>query len=93
MEYIDAKGNLKSEDAMGLWVDKSEQVDQSSPDQQKTSVEPTGGHAKQQQRQRGQPRLAEGTERGNSKPDASPSCGPFPHKRLVMDSYSSSHVD
>ena len=31
--------------------------------------------------------------RGNSKPDASPTCGPFPHKLIVMDSYSSSHVD
>ena len=33
------------------------------------------------------------TKRGNSKPDASASRGPFPHKRMVVDSYSSSHVD
>ena len=33
------------------------------------------------------------TKRGNSEPDASPSCGPFQHKRTVMDSYSASHVD
>ena len=33
------------------------------------------------------------TKRGNSKQDASPSCGPFPHKWIVMDSYSSSQVD
>ena len=29
------------------------------------------------------------TKRGNSKPDASPSCGPFPQKRIVVDSYGS----
>ena len=34
-----------------------------------------------------------GTKRDNSKPDASPSCGPFLLERIVMDSYSSSHVD
>ena len=33
------------------------------------------------------------TKRGNSKPDASPFCGPFPRKRIVMDSDVSSHVD
>ena len=33
----------------GLWVDISEQAGQSSPDQQKTSLESTGGHARQQQ--------------------------------------------
>ena len=32
------------------------------------------------------------TKRGNSKPDASPFCGLFPRKRIVVDSYSSSHV-
>ena len=37
--------------------------------------------------------LPRAIKRGNSKPDASPSCGPIPHKRIVMDSYSSSHVD
>ena len=36
MEYVDAQENFKSGDAMGLWVGKSEQADQSSPDQQKT---------------------------------------------------------
>ena len=30
--------------------------------------------------------------RGNSQPVASPSQGPFPHKRMVMDSYTSLHV-
>ena len=29
------------------------------------------------------------TKRDDSKPGASPSCDPFPHKRIVMDSYSS----
>ena len=33
------------------------------------------------------------TKRGNSKSGASSSCGPFPHKRIVKDSYNSSHVD
>ena len=33
------------------------------------------------------------TKRGNSKPDSSPFCGPFPQKRIVVDSHSSSHVD
>ena len=33
------------------------------------------------------------TKRGNSKPDVSPFCGPFPQKRIVVDRYSSSHVD
>ena len=48
MEYIDAQENLKSGDAMGLWVGTSEESDQNSA-QQKTSLESTGGHARQQQ--------------------------------------------
>ena len=47
---------------MELWVGKSEQADRSSPDQLKTSLESTGGHARQQQRHRGQPSLAEGDQ-------------------------------
>ena len=42
MGYIDTRENLKSGDVMGLWIDKSEQADQSSTAQQKTSLEPTG---------------------------------------------------
>ena len=38
MEYIDAKENLKSGGAMGIWDGKSEQADQSSPAQRKTSL-------------------------------------------------------
>ena len=54
MEYVDAQENLKSGDAMGLWVGESEQTEE-------TSLESTGGHARQQQqRWRGQPSLAEG---------------------------------
>ena len=49
-EYIDAQGNWKSGDAVGLCGGKSERADQSSPDQQETSLEPTDGHARQQQR-------------------------------------------
>ena len=45
MAYIDAQENLKSGDVMGLWVDESERADQSSPAQQKTSLESIGGHA------------------------------------------------
>ena len=33
------------------------------------------------------------TKRGNSKPDASSYCGPFPQQRIVVDRYRSSHVD
>ena len=33
------------------------------------------------------------TQRGDTKPDISPSCGPFPHKRVVMISLSSSYFD
>ena len=33
------------------------------------------------------------THRDDSKPDASSFCGPCPHKRIVMDSCSPSHVD
>ena len=46
MRYIDAQENLKPEDAMELWGGKTEQADQRSPDQQETSLESTGGHAR-----------------------------------------------
>ena len=63
---FDAQENLKSGDAMGLWDSKSEQADQSSPAQQKASLESTGGHARQQQRQqqwkRGQSSPTEGDQ-------------------------------
>ena len=36
------------------------------------------------------PRVTKG---GNSEPDVSQFCGPFPQKRIVVDSYISSHVD
>ena len=49
MEYVDVQENLRSGDVMGLWVDESEQEDQSRSAQQKTSSESTGGHTKQQQ--------------------------------------------
>ena len=85
---------------MELRVGKSDQTDQSSPDQQNTSLESTDGydrqqHEQQQQRWRGQPRLAEGTKRGNSKPDASSSCGPFSTQADCHGQsqfFSSSHV-
>ena len=51
MGYIDAQENLKSGDGMVFWGGKSEQADQSGPDEQKTSLESTGGHARQQQQQ------------------------------------------
>ena len=76
---------------MGLWIEESERADQSSSAQQKTFLESPGGHARQ--RQRGQPSLAEVTKRDDSKPDASSFCGPCPHKEIVMDSCSPSHVD
>ena len=60
---VDAQQNLKSGDAMGLWVGKSEQADQSRSAQQKTSSESTGGRTRQrEQRERGQPNLAEGVQ-------------------------------
>ena len=63
MACIDAQENLKSGDTLELWVGKSEQADQSSPAQQKTSLESTGGHARQQRaRWRGQSSLAEGDQ-------------------------------
>ena len=46
MLYIDAQENLKSGDVMGFGVDESERADQSSPAQQKTTLKPTGGHAR-----------------------------------------------
>ena len=95
MLYLDAQEILKTGGVMALWIEESERADQSSSAQQKTSLESTGGHARQQQqqRQRGQPSLAEVTKRDDSKPGASPFCGPCPHKRIVMDSCSPSHVD
>ena len=95
MVYVDAQENLKTGGVMGLWIEESERADQSCSAQQKTSLESPGGHARQrhQQRQRGQPGLAEVTNRDDSKPDASSFCGPCPHKRIVMDSCSPSHVD
>ena len=41
MEYVDAQENLRSGDAIELWVDEAEQEDQSRSAQQKTSLEPT----------------------------------------------------
>ena len=71
----------------------SKQV-QSSPAEQKTSLESTGGHAgNQQQRWRGQPSLAEEGPREAIRSQTLPSCGPFPHKLVVMDGYSPSRVD
>ena len=95
MRYVDALENLKTGGVIGLWIEESERADQSSSAQQKTSLELTGGHARQrqQQRQRGQPSLAEVTKRDDSKPGAPTFCGPCPHKRIVMDSCSPSHVD
>ena len=46
--YIDAQENLKLGDAMEFSVGESEQADRSSPAQQKTSLESTGGLARQQ---------------------------------------------
>ena len=70
---------------MGLWVGDSEQEDQSRSAQQKTSSEATGGHARQQQQRQLR-------KRGQSKPDVSPSGGPFPHQRIVTVSFSPSYV-
>ena len=92
MEYIDAQENLKSGDAMGLWVGKSEQADHSSPAQQKTLLESTGGHAEQQQqqqRQREQPSLAE----RQLEAICFRHLWTVPQKRIVVDSCSSSFVD
>ena len=48
MEYVDVQENLRSGDVMRLWVDGSEQEDQSRSALQKTSLKSTGGHARQQ---------------------------------------------
>ena len=74
MVYVDAQENLKTGGVMALWIEESERPDQSSSAQQKTSLESTGRHARQrqQQRQRGQPSLAEVTKRDDSKPGATP---------------------
>ena len=50
LEYFDVQESLKSGDVMGLWVAKSEQADPRTHAQQRTSLESTGGHARQQQR-------------------------------------------
>ena len=73
MVYVDAQENLKTGGVMGLWIEESERTTQSSSAQQKTSLESTAGHARQrqQQRQRGQPSLAEVTKRDDSKLGAS----------------------
>ena len=68
MGNIDAQENLKPGDAMGLWGGKSEQADQISPAQRKTSLESSGGHARQQQQQRGQPSFAEGDQERQLEP-------------------------
>ena len=49
LEYVDAPEKWTSGDAMELWVDESEQEDLSRSAQQKTSLESTGGHVRQQQ--------------------------------------------
>ena len=49
MVYVDIQENLRLGDVMGLCVDESEQEDQSSPAQQKTSLESIDGHARHQQ--------------------------------------------
>ena len=48
---------------MGLWIEESERADQSSSAQHKTSLESTGGDARQQRQQQRQRRL-----RGHSVP-------------------------
>ena len=64
MGYIDAPENLKAGNVMGLWIEESERADQSSSDQQKTSLESTDGmpgqpkgkgqEQRERQRRRGQ---------------------------------------
>ena len=49
---VDVQENMRSGDVMGLWIDESEQEDQSRPTQQKMSSESIGGHARQQQQRR-----------------------------------------
>ena len=44
MGYVDVQETLRSGDVMWVWVDESEQEDQSRSAQQKTSSESTGGH-------------------------------------------------
>ena len=95
MGCVDVQENLRSGDVMVLWVGESEQEDQSRSAQQKTSLESTGGHARQQQqrqqRLRGSRISPSSTKRANSNRDVSPSCGPFPHQRIVTVSFSLSY--
>ena len=84
---VDVQENLRSGDVLGFWVDELERADQSSSAPQKMSLESIGGHARQQQQQQQRQR-----RRDDLKPDVSPTCGPFPHQRIVTVSFSRSYV-
>ena len=87
MVYVDVQENLRSGDVLGLWVDgiraRTGQSRFSSRKRHGVNV---------QRRWRGQPNLAESAKRDDSKPDVSPSCGPFPHQWIVTVSFSPSYV-
>ena len=79
---------------MELWIDEAEQEDQSRSAQQKTSLESTGGMPDSSSSgTEGSRILLRVNSRDDSKPDVSPSCGPFPHKLIVTVSFSHSNFD
>ena len=91
MGYVDAQENLRLGDVMGPWGDEAEQEDQSSSAQQnwcQLVAMPDSSSGSE-----GSRISLRVHKRDDSKPDVSPSCCPFPKKRIVTVTSSDPHVD
>ena len=98
VEYLDVQENLRSGDVMALWVDESEQeirADQHSRKRHWSHLVamPHSSISSSSSGSEGSRISLRVVKRDDSKPDVSPSCGPFPRKRIVTVSFSPSYVD